>query len=115
MEDLEVRSATYVKDAWLPETDSKAALPIEPTKELVSQLQQAELALSGSTLSACVQAKLLPARLGAAAQNQSPAQKRSGAPQSASSPPAADTSWRPVPIALLLQQVTYCAVTRTNR
>ena len=63
-------------------SDLKAALAIEPAnKELGSQLQQAELALSESKLSASVQAKL-----GAA--TQSPTRKSSGAPQSASSQPA---------------------------
>ena len=62
-------------------SDLNAALAIEPAnKELGCQLQQAELALSESKLSASVQAKL-----GAAAQNQSSAGKRSGAPWSASS------------------------------
>ena len=58
-------------------SDLKAALAIEPAnKELGSQLQQAELALSESKLYASVQAKLC-----AAAQNQSPAKKGSGAPR----------------------------------
>ena len=65
-------------------SDLQAALAIEPAnKELGSQLQQAELALSESKLSASVQAKL-----GAAAQSQSPTRKSSGAPGSASSQPA---------------------------
>ncbi len=65
-------------------SDLKAALAIEPAnKELGSQLQQAELALADFKLSASVQSKL-----GSAAQSQSPTQKRSGAPKSASSQPA---------------------------
>ena len=65
-------------------SDLKAALAIEPAnKELGSQLQQAELALAESKLSASVQAKL-----GSAAQQQSPTRKRSWAPRSASSQPA---------------------------